>query len=711
MNRRDFIGGLAGVTALAACPSLAGLSEFRGRVSGGGRPLAGVAVSDGLNVALTDAEGCYRLPSRPEARFLDVTVPSGWRACVRYLPVQEGRPTYDFTLEPWACSAADRPLSFVQIADSEIYRVSGSAKRMVEHVKRIADGAEAAFVIHTGDICKPGGLRAHIEVMNDRTMGRPVFYCVGNHDLTKEGGYGEWLFESLYGPAWHSFDACGFHFVVTPMSHGDGRPSYDAKRLAAWLKNDLAAVPKSRPVVLFNHSFGDAAIFDMADVVRGTVRLADFDVTDACNLVGVIHGHQHTNHFRRFGKIAAIQTSNPWFGGGDSSPASVRIVKADRDGRLYSDLRRSPTDVWPVITQAVEGCWIAKASGPIYLGQPVTDGTRVFVGTLDPDGLGTGSVTAFDLQTGKVAWTMPMPNSVRNQLALFKGLVIAQDSNGTVHALKGDTGHSVWTRDPDVVMHFPHQLGVGLDEKRGLVFVELDKKLTAIDALTGEVRWKSDDWKVGRWVASHPVCLGDSVIAEASWDGIFCHDAATGRLLWKRRDSGVERKGDQGLRWRAGTVACAGDEVFATGENGFFVLDAKTGGTRRNKGYSFTVTSTSTPLLTEKLIYTGTAGSGLIAIDREALHIVWKGKVDPALVVSGSYKMPPKGQIATSPLLIDKETVCAAAGDGTVRFWDAKTGAEKKCLRTGAPHFSTPLRVGNRLVVADFAGYVRTLPV
>ena len=38
----------------------------------------------------------------------------------------------------------------------------------------------------------------------------------------------ESLFEELYGPCWHSFDAGGVHFIVTPMMRGDGKVSYTA---------------------------------------------------------------------------------------------------------------------------------------------------------------------------------------------------------------------------------------------------------------------------------------------------------------------------------------------------------------------------------------------------------------------------------------------------------------------------------------------------
>ena len=52
-----------------------------------------------------------------------------------------------------------------------------------------------------------------------------------------------------------------------------------------------------------------------------------------------------------------------------------------------------------------------------------------------------------------------------------------------------------------------------------------------------------------------------------------------------------------------------------------------------------------------------------------------------------------------------------AASDGTIRFWDAQSGKEVHRIETGAPYFNAPLVCGRTLYAADFAGYVRALPL
>ena len=48
-----------------------------GTFDSGDKPLAGVAVSDGINVVKTAKDGTFSLPGHDDTRFVFVTVPSG----------------------------------------------------------------------------------------------------------------------------------------------------------------------------------------------------------------------------------------------------------------------------------------------------------------------------------------------------------------------------------------------------------------------------------------------------------------------------------------------------------------------------------------------------------------------------------------------------------------------------------------------------------
>ena len=216
MKRRDFLKSAAKCAAftattgsLAAAPK-ASKRFLRGKVVKNEGPVAGVIVTDGLQCVRTDAKGEFAIPERKGARFVSVTVPSGYRCADFYYPISSATSSYYFWLYPWKPSAG-KGCSFVHLADSEI--AGSHDTQWMDDVKRVADEDDAAFIVHTGDICRYRGMRAHLLSMNSQTMGRPVVYCLGNHDMVA-GPAGETCFEQLFGPAWRSFEAGGVHFIV-----------------------------------------------------------------------------------------------------------------------------------------------------------------------------------------------------------------------------------------------------------------------------------------------------------------------------------------------------------------------------------------------------------------------------------------------------------------------------------------------------------------
>lgn len=190
---------------------------YKGKVlDAGGAPVAGVSVSDGKHVVKTDADGNFELRGWYETHFITVTAPAGYLAQTYYIRADKKTESYDFTLTKSEIPAGAAH-SFLQISDSEIGE-KGTGEWLA-HVKQVGAETDAAFLIHTGDICYEDGLKRHIRDMNTETMGLPVYYCIGNHDYV-DGKYGEELFESIYGPTWYSFEVGNVHYIVTPFGPG-----------------------------------------------------------------------------------------------------------------------------------------------------------------------------------------------------------------------------------------------------------------------------------------------------------------------------------------------------------------------------------------------------------------------------------------------------------------------------------------------------------
>ncbi len=302
----------------------------------GDKPVKGVAVSDGLNVVKTDNRGRFSLQRRGEARFISISCPSGYMTSTGgYFKAVSGNADasgYDFALRRYKSGVGKKGNHrFIHISDTEIFNTAENEK-WSKDVSDYAANQNVAFIVHTGDICYEKGLKEHIRLMNNENMPVPVYYCIGNHDLVK-GKYGEELFESLYGPAWYSFNVGNVHYVVTPMLGGDYRPSYTADEVCRWMRNDLAALVPGTPVVVFNHNL---LTQDDKFIYKGkseSLNLNDF------NLKAWIYGHWHINHVTRHGNVLNICTTALDKGGIDHSVGAYRVIDVDAKGDVKSQLR------------------------------------------------------------------------------------------------------------------------------------------------------------------------------------------------------------------------------------------------------------------------------------------------------------------------------------------------------------------------------------
>lgn len=300
----------------------------------GEKTLKGIKVSDGLNVTETASDGTYSLPGHAREKFIFITTPSGYKTMNRHYHRIEGdRKEYDFGLIPYNPGIRrDGTHRFIHISDTEIFNTSRH-EDWIGNLRNYATNEQAAFIVHTGDICYEKGLKAHIRLMNTENMNCPVFYCIGNHDLV-QGKYGEEMFESIYGPVYYSFDVAGVHYIVTPMPSGDARPEYTTDDVCNWLKNDLAHIQPGTPIVVFNHdllTYDDTFIYKGKD--NNSINLNDY------NLRAWIYGHWHINYMKKQGDVYTICTSSLDKGGIDHAKSAYRVITAGPKGELASELR------------------------------------------------------------------------------------------------------------------------------------------------------------------------------------------------------------------------------------------------------------------------------------------------------------------------------------------------------------------------------------
>jgi predicted MPP superfamily phosphohydrolase len=233
--------------------------------------VAGVAVSDQVNVVQTDAAGAYQLRGLRGYGFVFISLPSGYKPSKLFwqkVPAVETNVQMDFAIE----KIPDlKEFSFIQASDTH---VSEKTIDRMQKFRAIVDSMKPDFVIITGDLVRDA-LRVseteatgYFELYRDqiKQMTIPVWNVPGNHELfgierqtslvnSKNPLYGRNMYHHYFGPDYYSFNFGGIHFI--------GLNSVDFEDLwyfghvdsiqVEWMKKDLSMIPPNTPVVTFNH--------------------------------------------------------------------------------------------------------------------------------------------------------------------------------------------------------------------------------------------------------------------------------------------------------------------------------------------------------------------------------------------------------------------------------------------------------------------------
>lgn len=275
-TRRDV---LAGSGAIAAAVMFAGdvhairSRRVRGRVliwdehlPRHGSGLAGVMVSDGQNVTLTDSHGSWELDAAPD-RSVFVIKPSGWTyletsGVPRLTPVQSIDGTFDFHLRP---QAEDKAFEVALLADTQAANAV-ELDYVRREIARSALAGSHAFVINHGDV-----MGDHLHLLKPykaivRDTGMIWHHCPGNHDMdlassTHARAFDTWKQE--IGPTHYAFQYAQATFIVLNNVEyfGAGAASVEGRlyrgrigeQQLMFVRNILQHVPKDHLVVVSMH--------------------------------------------------------------------------------------------------------------------------------------------------------------------------------------------------------------------------------------------------------------------------------------------------------------------------------------------------------------------------------------------------------------------------------------------------------------------------
>jgi hypothetical protein len=340
-NRRDFIKalGLTGavltvpagiaVAAPATAPDKLDITNLtlKGRVQSNGAGVANVAVSDGINITLTDKNGNYQLLSNKTARFVYISVPAGYaipneKGIARFykaIDKNTGAFTANFSLD--RLEKDDKDHVFVVWADPQIISKKDAqalVDRSAPDLRDLAANYPAGTLIHAvgcGDL-----VWDHFELIEDYRQavaitGVPFFNVIGNHDMdldARTDDYSAKTFQDNFGPTYYSFNRGNIHYVMLDDVFFIGTAKkyigYLTETQLQWLEQDLKQVTPGSTVVVSLHIPTNTGAMrrnkDKQEELGGTVSNREqlYKIL-APYKVHIMSGHTHMNEKWENGNI------------------------------------------------------------------------------------------------------------------------------------------------------------------------------------------------------------------------------------------------------------------------------------------------------------------------------------------------------------------------------------------------------------------------
>ena len=287
--------------------------------------IAGVGVSNGRDVALTDDSGRWQLTVE-DADTIFVIKPRGWRTAMDengcwsgyYVHRRRGSPALQYGgVEP--TGALPRSIDFPLYRQDEPDRFKAlifgdpqvTTPWEVELLARdvigpiVTEGSEAVVSVSLGDMANNylDMLPPLVDVMGK--LGMPNFYLPGNHDENYDASSDRWSLETwsrVMGPEYYSLDWGPVHFIVLDdvvwhPATAEEKGRYTAgihEEQMEFIRNDLALVPKDRLVVYMFH-------IPLPGLANRAEFLALFEGRP--NVLG-LSAHTHTQYHLFFGSDA-----------------------------------------------------------------------------------------------------------------------------------------------------------------------------------------------------------------------------------------------------------------------------------------------------------------------------------------------------------------------------------------------------------------------
>ena len=297
--------------------------------------LAGVRVSNGEDVVLTDKHGRYELPVRDNMTVF-VTQPTGYRVPVdadnvpqfHYHHLPDGSPELE---HGGIAPTGELPaaVNFPVVADERMAEedqrclIGGDVQTYTEQEVEYARSGAFADLAERTDYTDCGILFIG-DIVGDRPdlypqsrelssmLNGPAWFLPGNHDLDFDTPDSEHAFDSFraaLGPEYYSYDVGDAHVIALssveyPLADSSGYNGSIDERQMEWLRQDIAATPKDKKIVLGTH----VPLMSFADSTSATHSIDQvpeiYELLEGREVI-TVGGHTHSTENLRAGDLVA----------------------------------------------------------------------------------------------------------------------------------------------------------------------------------------------------------------------------------------------------------------------------------------------------------------------------------------------------------------------------------------------------------------------
>jgi outer membrane protein assembly factor BamB/predicted phosphodiesterase len=627
--------------------------------------LAGVSVSDGAKIAVTDENGRYSLETPTERRNTDivfVSQPAGYSVgtdefmAPRFYRnlgalAKDEKRTADFALTK-DTKAEQSNFTFGNIADPH---VNAQLPDQIQEIN--STGQELGFIQVSGDLTNNATDAEFNNYKAATALSKvPVWPAVGNHEYSSGTGYANRInnYRNHVGPEWYSFDYGNRHFLVL---ENNGSAPFDEQ--LEWAKQDLATNVGDKELVVLTHQpmnvpFGSQHIYDQYGALLEQYK---------AQLILV--GHEHSNDVEPDSAFAGtakhIQTTSSSYSI-DNSPRGFRYVSMT-DESFENPFRMYGAEQDLTITSPADGSSIPLDGFPGIQANAYDTTDAPVKAQFRIDGGNWRPLEA----TGEFTWHSELQGDLRkpgkhtvevqatdangaswNKTSTFtftadKAIAPAKGADWSQH--HGDQGHSGVTTDkidagqrlawsyrtegtfltgsPAIVNGVVY---AGTRDENG----DGNSALHAVDQATGKQLWS---YTVPSSIHGSIAVSDGTVFVPTLRGSLFAVDAASGQLKWQDDPEPAPEGYNQRTYGYYGVTVADGKVLYpyqtrhGEAKQGLLIaLDVKTGARIWASPMSGSTMSDGTPAVADGRVYVGSqTADRVMAYDLATGKALWTG--------------------------------------------------------------------------------------